>query len=435
MSYRTLRYLRPDTPGVVELPLSKSIASRVLVINALCAVPAYVAEWPDSDDCLRLREATDTLREALSQRGEGDTACLRVNLGSGAAPFRFFTALVSALPGVEVEIDVSPQLAVRPVAPLLEALRAIGADITCVGRDGYAPLLVRGRELRGGEVEAGAGVSSQFVSALMMIGPLCREGVSIKTGSGAVSLPYIEMTAQVMRLYGVSPSIGEGCVRVAAGRYKAPARLAVEPDWSAASYAYGLALLTAPDPVRVRSLTQPLHSAQGDSACAAIYRLLGVEGGWDPDGSVTLRGDRSRIEALRRSGTVVELDMRGVPDLVPALAVSLCGAGVPFRFTGVGHLRHKECDRLAALSEELSRMGWMVESGPDSLRWSGRRCPVADSEPVRVYGDHRMAMAMSLLACRLPWVSVSDPEVVAKSFPGFWDQMESAGLVTTEISS
>ena len=436
MSYRLIKYYDSADPQPVVLPLSKSVAARVITVNFLSESPAVIEELPDCDDCRNLEAALGALRESLEKCGDGSAdKPVRINIGSGAAPFRFFLAMTAAIPGTVVEIETTDQLRWRPVAPLVAALRSIGADIEYRDEEGYPPLVVKGRRLEGGSVEVDGSVSSQFVSALMMIAPVCTRGLIINLAGGvAVSLPYIEMTAQIMRRFGVNPVLTSHSVTVEAAEYKAPAVFAVEPDWSAASYFYERALLGAPSPVYLKALAQPLHSMQGDSMCCALYRYLGVETEWKPDGTVVLTGDPVKTKALRDSGVTVELDLGNVPDLVPSLAVTLCGIRLPFRFTGISHLRHKECDRLFALSEELGKMGYMVETDADTLSWNGRLCPAADNEPVEVYGDHRMAMAFAPLACVIPWVNISSPEVVGKSFADFWQQIESVGL-KTEVCS
>lgn len=418
MSSLTLRYDPRKPVGTVTLPLSKSMAARVAVVGWLAGTAAAVREWPDCDDVRHLLEALDTLN------GKG---FVRVDIGSGAAPMRFFMAVAAATEGVEVELDCSEQLRRRPIVPLVEALRSLGADIAYTGVQGYAPLLIRGRRLKGGSVEVPASVSSQFASALMMIGPVCRDGVEVKFAGRPVSLPYIEMTAQVMRMYGINPVIESGCIRVAPGRYTAPDDVTVEPDWSAASYFYARALLGQGD-IKIERLVAPLHSIQGDAVCEPLFRCLGVATEWLPDGGAVLHPDLAKTDALRRNAVEIDLDMGAAPDLVPALATALCGAGIPYRLHGIAHLNHKECNRIAALSEELARMGWLVEPGPASLQWRGRRCPAADNDPVLTYGDHRMAMAFAPLACRAPWITIAQPEVVAKSFPGFWQEMEKTGI-------
>lgn len=436
MSYRLIKYDSAAESQLVTLPLSKSMATRVLTVSFLSGSSVDIKELPDCDDCRNLESALSMLREVLDKQNRcTHKSPVRINIGAGAAPFRFFLALTAVTSGIMVEIETDEQLRRRPVAPLIDALRSLGADIEYCDREGYPPLLVNGRKLEGGAVEIDGSVSSQFVSALMMVAPVCRRGLVIKLIGGiAISLPYIEMTAQVMRCFGIDPIVDSDSIVIKSGEYKAPTAFAIEPDWSAASYFYERALLGAPFPVRLKALTQPRYSMQGDAMCCSLYKYLGVDTVWNSDGTVTLTGVTAKIKALRDAGVTVELDLGNVPDLVPSLAVSLCGAGLPFRFTGIAHLRHKECDRLYALAEELGKMGYLVEAGADSLSWKGRRCPVADNEPVEVYGDHRMAMAFAPIACVRSWVSINSPEVVGKSFADFWQQIEACGLNTTSES-
>ncbi|MDE5796148.1 MAG: hypothetical protein K2H75_03490, partial [Muribaculaceae bacterium] len=291
MSYRLIKYNSASEPRLVTLPLSKSVAARVLTVSFLSGSSVNIKDLPDCDDCRNLEKALSMLRESLDKQSvDIPKTPVKINIGAGAAPFRFFLALVAVTSGAVVEIETDEQLKRRPVAPLINALRSLGADIEYRDEEGYPPLVVKGCNLDGGTVEIDGSISSQFVSALMMIAPMCRHGLVIKLiGGVAVSLPYIEMTAQVMRCFGVDPVISSDSIAVKSGDYKAPESFVIEPDWSAASYFYERALLGAPSPVHLKALTHPRHSMQGDAMCCALYKYLCVDTVWNTDGTVTLK--------------------------------------------------------------------------------------------------------------------------------------------------
>lgn len=451
------------TDAVVTLPISKSIALRSLMLATVKRLregdPSPLPPLPENA-CADIRDLYEALMEILrvcrlsasrqdtsregsycSSSSPGDAYCsvpahTVIHMGDGAAPFRFLTALAASVPGIDVEIYTSTSLARRPLSPLVDALRSIGADIRYLNREGYPPLHISGRRLDGGVVTVDGGVSSQFASALLLASPLWRVAADIRLAGGeeqCVSHPYLEMTRKMIHMSDTD----------------------MEPDWSAASYFYALALMRPGVDIRIQKLTPPAISLQGDAMCEQIFALLGVETlKCDPShGGATLRGNERQI-ALMRSMGMFDTDLSDVPDLVPALAVGCCMAGIHFRFRGVDHLRHKESDRLAALHAEMEKIGFALrietpdpyadsytdlrEDGthtdhtPSSLStalvWDGAILPRGESESIDTYRDHRIAMAFAMAASRLPYLSIEDPMVVNKSFPSFWHDLEDLGF-------
>lgn len=414
----------------VILPLSKSIAARVAILRFLTDDVTEVPEWPDCDDTSELRNTLEVLGNAI-RNGKN---FVDLNLGSGGTSFRFFLALASSVPGMKSVLGCSPQLMKRPVGPLVDALRGLGARIEYKERYGYPPLSVMGDRLAGGPVNVEAGVSSQFVSALMMMAPFWRNGVSISLKGSPVSVPYIRMTSEVMERFGVKPEFEGNIIGIPARKYRAPRMLEIEADWSAASYMYEIALLMPGREIHIGSLTPPSKSMQGDSACCDIYGLLGVNTSFQPDGSAVLKADETVTSLFRNTARPIEFDMGNTPDLVPSLAVALCLSDIRFILHGISHLRHKESDRISALVAELEKFGYRLEAGNDSLAWTGGILP-HDDEPVATYGDHRIAMAFAPVAVKRGFVSICDPEVVDKSFPSFWCEIKKLGLIDGEFYS
>lgn len=424
-----------DFPCVLELPRSKSIAARALILRYLTGNRTEITGIPDCDDS---RELMSALRElsgivpSLPERlAENDPAPLygNFNLGLGGTSLRFFTGLAATVPELMSEIDCAAPLRKRPFRQLGDCLKTAGADICYKGIAGYPPMSVSGRRLAGGYIEVGGDVSSQFASAVMLASPAWKDGLRLHlTGDNLVSLPYLRMTASVMRSFNLDVKVEDREVEVKPGIPVPPSNYEVEADWSAASYLYEAALLCPGRKLRVASLTPSGRSLQGDSGCEKIFGFLGVDTIYNNDGSAILIADDSKAEALRKAGSVVEFDMNPTPDLVPALAVGMCLAGLKYRFSGIGHLRHKESDRIMSVQTELEKIGFRLESGDDWMAWTGGRLPVGECESIATYHDHRIAMAFAVGACRLPYIYIEEPSVVDKSFSDFWNQMLRLGM-------
>lgn len=412
MSILQINYDRnsfPEQSEAVTLPGSKSIAARLLVLDYINSKGEAMAErdgMPDCDDTIFLSNALRRLKD-----GGADG---RYDLGSGAASLRFFVALAASLPGFEGVVDCSAQLRRRPLSPLINALRGIGADIECMEREGYPPLYIKGKTLRGGKVRVDGSVSSQFVSAMLLVEKLWIRPLTLRIDGEEVSRPYSEMTRKVVENYG---------------------KCEVEPDWSAAAFFYEVALLCPGREILLGRLTDPAVSVQGDAASRDIFNLLGVETTLHDDGSATLKGNASVIRRMSYSGIPLEFDLNGMPDLVPALAVGMALAGIKYRFVNIGHLRHKESDRISALQMEMEKIGFGLESGSDWLSWIGRRLPVGENETIDSHDDHRIVMAFAPAAAKLNYVGIRSAECVAKSFPGFVAELEKLGFTAKFIDN
>lgn len=427
-----------DYLGEVDLPRSKSIAARALVLRYITGDKTRLIGIPDCDDSRELTKALDELSalvpnlpERLASGSEDETFG-SFNLGLGGTSLRFFTGLAASVPGLESEIDCAGPLRRRPFKPLADCLIKAGAEIRFTAVDGYAPFVVSGKRLRGGKLDVGGDISSQFASSLMLSSPTWEEGLDLHlAGDNPVSIPYLSMTAAVMRSFGISAEV-DGCrIKVAPGIPEAPEEYEIEADWSAASYFYELALLSPGCRIKISSLTAPEKSLQGDSACEAIFDFLGVETVHCLDGSAILQCDVAKVATLRKSGGVLEFNLHDTPDLVPALAVGMCLAGLKFKFIDVAHLRHKESDRILSMQTELEKLGFGLESGDDWMGWTGKRVPAGEGEAIATYHDHRIAMAFAMGAVAKGYISIENPEVVDKSFSDFWNQLEKVGFNMT----
>ncbi|MCH5220133.1 MAG: 3-phosphoshikimate 1-carboxyvinyltransferase [Muribaculaceae bacterium] len=394
----------------VDLPLSKSMAARAIIINS-------VGGFPNS---LPLPQCTDTdcLRQALSV-DQGN-----VNIGGCGTAMRFLTAYYAAAPGTDIILDGDERMRKRPIKPLVDALLSLGADIEYMNTDGFAPLHIKGSTLLGGEISIDASTSSQFISALMMVAPLMGSPLRIALDNEPASLAYIKLTAKMMERCGVEPEFTYNGISVPNSPYTTPST-DIERDWSAASYWYSIAALSA-GWVTLNDIHR--DSMQGDSRMIDIGEKLGVitAESEDVDGALELSASPEVFSRL-------DMDMSNTPDLVPAVAVMAAALGVPFRFTGVNTLRHKECDRLEALKAEALKMGWLFEiERDDVLSWENRRVPVTQLPRIASHGDHRIAMAFAPLALMLPAIIIENAEVVDKSYPDFWVDLEQAGFIVAD---
>lgn len=415
----------------VRLPGSKSIAARALICRYVHGLDTELLNLPECDDTRELQAALQQLDshihrplERLQEFGELPPATLTFNLGNGGTSLRFFIALAASLPGLYAEIDCADGLKARPLALLINELRRHGADITYLQREGYVPLQIRGRRLSDGPMILEGNVSSQFLSALLLARPLwlrCGDGSTSYDAEGSVSRPYVEMTRRVMEQFAVKPK-----------------RYVIESDWSAASYFYELALAQPDRPLTISSLSVPECSIQGDSACQQFFGWLGVDTkrlDSDPHGAVTLTGNPVTIAMNRGLGVPVTFDMKDTPDLVPALAAGMCMAGLPFDMENLSHLRFKESNRLVSVSTELGKAGYAVRATDCGIKWDGRRYPLHDDETFESWGDHRIAMALAVMAVQHRWIGIKDGEAVSKSFPDFYGQLAKTGYNIDNIIS
>ena len=389
-------------------PTSKSVSNRALMLQALCPEQRYTISN------LAICDDTQHMQEGIAAKQAGAPL---IDIGATGTAMRFLTAYLSIKEG-ETVLTGSERMQQRPIGTLVDALRTLGADITYINKEGYPPLRIHGCKLQGGSLEVKADISSQYISALLMIGPCLAEGLTLRLIGEIASRSYIELTLDLMRHYGATAEwIDEQTIRVDAGGYE-DAPLSVEGDWSGASYWYELAAVAAHCGHEVDICLHGMRpdSKQGDRI---IADWLKVEG---------LRLGDSSSEQLPKvaegNNAPLELDFTHCPDIAQTMAVTYCLLGIPYTFTGIRSLRIKETDRVAALINELRKLGFVLRAeGDEQLIWDGTRC-AADENPVIVtYDDHRMAMAFAPAALCYEHLTIEHPEVVTKSYPGFWEDL------------
>ena len=389
----------------IKLPASKSISNRLLLINVLSANPNIPDNLSDSDD-------TAVMLKALK------SDCSLVDVGAAGTSMRFLTAYLSLLPGSHV-ITGSERMKKRPIAILVDALRSLGADITYVENEGFPPLKIEGKQLHGGTISLPGNISSQFISALMMIAPMIKGGLTIQLTGKIVSQPYINMTLKTMEQFGIKGSWDGSVISIPEGNYlHIPS--SVESDWSAASYWYEITAL-APS-ISEELLGLMTNSLQGDSEGRHIAEKLGV--------STTANSSNGNLK-LQSSLTPVshlEYDFNSQPDIAQTFVVACCCLGVTFHFTGLESLKIKETDRISALINECKKIGFVLHTNDiDDLKWNGETC-TPTNEPILTYKDHRMAMAFAPAAIKLGAIKIDDPAVVSKSYPKYWEDLKSIGF-------
>ncbi len=414
MDYRVFPPEELIEEGTVELPLSKSISNRALVLAALT---------PGAPGPAGLANCTDTraLADALASGPAG-----AVNIGGAGTAMRFLAAYYAATPGTDILLDGDERMRQRPIGQLVDALRACGADVEYAAAEGFPPLKIRGKRLKGGRVTVDATVSSQFVSALLMVAPTMEEGLTLDLDGEPVSLPYILLTLGMMEDRGATIDRTPLTISVEPGSYFPLNNDSAEGDWSAAAFFYEITALTA-GWLTLKGLRA--DSRQGDRRAAEYFERLGVitAPSEDFDNTVDLQPTPDLFGRF-------DADLSDTPDLAPALVVTAAMLGIPFRVTGLQSLGIKECDRLLALVEELEKTGTTIERVRDfGLEWDGRRHPIAELPVFDARGDHRMAMALAPVAAYIPGITISGAETVAKSYPGYWDALRALGFTLEPV--
>lgn len=332
---------------------------------------------------------------------------------------RFLTAYYASLPGADVVLDGTERMRLRPIGPLVDTLRSLGADITYVGEEGFPPLAIRGRALEGGEAEIDGSVSSQFVSAVMMVAPLMKNGLRLRFKGELASKPYVQMTLDMMADRGVEGDLTPDGLTIPNARYRQTVT-PVEGDWTAAAAWYEIEALAA-GTVNITNLSE--DSVQGDRRLADFFARIGVDTDWEgEDGGIDLLANPDPDARVR-------IDFSGNPDLAMYAIVTCAMLGLPFRFSGMASLAVKECDRLASLRSELIKTGVRFDiPEPGVAEWDGTRRPVFSLPEFDSHDDHRMAMCLAPVSVFIPGIIVRNAEVVAKSYPGFWQDLASAGF-------
>ena len=395
--------------ATISLPSSKSICNRALILNALAKGEREVENLSDCDD-------TNLMIRALRSDGQD------FNVGAAGTTMRFLTAFLARRKG-EWTITGTERMRNRPIKVLVEALNALGAEVEYMEKEGFPPLRIHGKALRGGEISLPGNVSSQYISAILMVAPLMEKGVTLHLEGEIISKPYIHITLALMEEFGVKATWEDRTIHVDPQAYR-PISYFVESDWSAASYWYEMMALAREGEIVLPGLRS--NSLQGDAAGAKLFARLGVRTVFEGDGAI-----------LRKGGEIpqrLEYDFVNEPDLAQTFVVTCTLMNLPFRFIGLRSLRIKETDRIEALRKELLKLGYVLRvEANDVLAWDGELCEPVAHPVIATYEDHRMAMAFAPAALvRTEGIEIAHPEVVSKSYPRYWKDLLSAGFTIGE---
>ena len=395
----------------VHLPASKSISNRILFLNALSTNPQEIQNLSDCDD-------TNVMLHALQSRHPD------IDIRAAGTAMRFLTAYLAGQKG-QWTITGTERMKNRPIRILVDALNNLGARIEYLDKEGFPPLKIDGRTLEGGEVSFDGGISSQYISALLMAAPCMANGLRLHLTGNIISKPYIRLTIWLMKEFGVSV-FEEGQSFIVPPQSYTSVPFTVESDWSAASYWYEMVSLL--DKVEVTLTGLFSVSSQGDSHIVELFSQLGVETTFTPEGVMLKRKERTMVRPF-------VVDFTDIPDMAQTFVVTCAMLDVPFYFTGLQSLKIKETDRLSALRVELSKLGYLIaEQDGKILQWNGERTESIASPLIQTYEDHRMAMAFAPLALRYPnGIQIANIEVVSKSYPCFWKDLSEAGFSITEL--
>lgn len=391
----------------INLPASKSISNRVLIINALCYNPYPVKNLSDSDD-------TRVLQQALFSNQN------KFDIGHAGTAMRFLTAFLSKIVG-EWEITGSERMKQRPIGILVDALSQLGARIEYLEKKGFPPLKIFGSHLKGKTLELDGSISSQYISALLMIAPTIENGLTLKLKGDITSRSYIELTLKLMARFGIQYKWDGNTITVPEQTYL-PGEFTVEADWSGASYWYQILALAEKGEVLLENLQ--LESLQGDANIAGWFEQFGVISQQKKEGVQLLKTANIQPEKLK-------LDFIENPDVAQTFACLCVAKQIPFHFFGLKTLKIKETDRISALQNELTKFGAVLtEPAEGELVWDGTLEPSKSEKLplIKTYHDHRMALAFAPMAMTGQKLEIEDPMVVTKSYPAFWEDLKKAGF-------
>jgi 3-phosphoshikimate 1-carboxyvinyltransferase len=391
--------------GVIHLPPSKSIYNRALIIRALCGEGFKISPAPSANDSLLLEKLLKTSASVIDAEDAGTT-------------FRFLTAYLSQKPG-EWLLTGTERMKQRPIEILVNSLRQLGADIIYADRKKFPPLQIRGQKLKGGTIDIDGSVSSQFISALLLIAPTLEGGLQLNLKGEVFSGSYIEMTLRLMEEFGIHADWTGNVITVEEQKYFGK-DFFVEADWSAASYWYEVAALSEQADITLVGLNG--NSVQGDSAIAKIMEQFGVKTEFMENGVRITKQANSNVPK------VFSYNFKSCPDLVQTMAVTCAALGTEAAMSGIENLRIKETNRLHALYNEFKKVGLETRITPSHFYLPESSLQAVSDLQFETYNDHRMAMSLAPLALKLGVIEIENAEVVKKSYPEFWNDLSSVGF-------
>ena len=401
----TLRHQSGNLHGRIQITGSKSESNRMLLLQAL--YPKITLDnLSNSDDTVAMKSGLESDKNM-------------VDIGHAGTSMRFLSAYYSTLENQEKILTGSSRMQERPIGILVDALRQLGADISYLKNEGYPPLLIKGKQLRANEVRLSANISSQYITALMLIAPSLPDGLRLYLEGKITSIPYIEMTLSLLHKIGVDAIFSGQHIQVFPKKDITQITHAVESDWSSASYYFSMVALAKEADVSLS--TYKKDSLQGDRVLMDVYQQFGVKS--------SIENNTLALKKQTMGSTHVQLDLSDAPDIAQTIAVTCYGLGLSCSLTGLHTLKIKETDRLVALQNELSKLGATIEITDKSLHLHKRTNPIRPNVLIETYHDHRMAMAFAPLGLLVP-IRIQDADVVTKSYPGFWKDLEQNGFLS-----
>ena len=403
MSSLRLTHASQTIQGNCRITGSKSESNRLLILQALFPILA-LDNLSDSDD-------TQAMQRGLASKDQ------IIDIGHAGTTMRFLTSYFATTPGIEKVLTGSKRMQERPIKLLVDALRSIGADIEYLKNEGYPPLRISGKAISTTSVSLAANVSSQYITSLMLVAPKLPNGLKIVLEGEITSVSYINMTCTLLQRVGIDATFSNQSIHVLPKQNIDAKILTVESDWSSASYHFSMVALAQSADVSLSSYIPT--SLQGDSVLVDIYAQLGVAAKFD--------GHKLQLTKSEKLQSHIALDLINAPDIAQTIAVTCYGLGISCDLSGLHTLKIKETDRLVALQNELTKLGASIRITKDSLFLEARKDDIVSDIAIDTYHDHRMAMAFAPLGLNVP-IGINDAEVVTKSYPSFWDDLDSLGF-------
>jgi len=397
----------------ITLSASKSITNRLLVLNSKVGGLLRLHNISFADDTLLI---IDALQDSKKE----------VNLKNAGTAMRFLTALFASQNGKEIILSCDERMKSRPIQPLVNALREIGAHIEYIEMEGFPPLKISGRNLIGQKIYVDSNQSSQFISALMLIAPFVKNGLEISFDEKMHSVDYVYLTADVMRDAGFQVNFKDVIIKIEEQK-NIPSEIYIESDWSSAAFWFEIVALSDNSYVKLKNLS--LKSSQGDKVVAKMFTELGLLDLSDLHTDLALHSKDFSDNISNESGFMWNFDLNNCPDLAPALAVTLAAKNIEANLSGLRNLVHKESNRLMSVCENLIKVGFNLTYDSNSIYIRKVQNELNSNIIIDTHNDHRIAMAFAPLALITDKITIENPGAVVKSYPSFWKDLEKAGFI------
>lgn len=421
MKVYSLRHLaNKNKQHTIDLDGSKSISNRLLILNEISKQRIKIKNLSQSDDAVLMQQFLSQFHKKKT------TECFEFNVQNAGTVSRFVTAFLATQQG-NFRLICSEEMKRRPIQILIDALIDLGADIKYLEQDGFLPILIHGKKLNNNKVKIKAGISSQYISALMMIAPCLKNGLHIQLIGEIASKPYLEITQKLMHRFGYQVDFKNQNIIIQPKQNKIQSNIILnESDWSAAAFYYTICSIYPNLSVQLRTLNDYKNSPQGDAKASILFQNLGV--------NTVFKNESISLNNCKPIEMKQEVNFLSIPDMVPAYSVACATHGVRLKLTGVRNLVIKESNRLVALKNEFEKIGVTLKQiNHDVWEQTGK----IDSQKIsrvilKTYEDHRIAMAFACLGFKYEQVQIENPDVVSKSYPNFWGDMKHIGLKIEE---